>query len=630
MHPQRLMLQAFGPYAHKQVIDFRELKESTFLLIHGPTGSGKTSILDGITFALYGDTSTRERQARQMRSDHAPPSLTTEVEFDFCLGKDYYRIKRNPEQPRPKKRGEGFTTRDPSATLWSRSASANDKEEGVVVASGYSEVTSKVEEILGFRSDQFRQVVVLPQGQFRDFLLAGSQKREEILEILFKTGTYRFIQESLKEEGKKIHTKWETVLSRKNVLLGDSTAKSLEELEELFNTIKIRITTLEKEILEARRESAVAGENVKNGEQVLEKIKEKEEAENLLKDLEGQKHIFQEKAGLLDKARKALPLKEVEKALVQRQKESLAAQKRYSELSSALAKARKEELSAQKRMKDLEKEQPRIEELVKEIARIEQLREKLFLLKTAIAELEGSEKEAGKTEAEDKRLKKNLDECETEKEKKGELLKQKQEQANQLTILEQSCEYALEQYTIRLELDICKNDYILAAEEVEQAKSKFEEIDRDVKQGKIELDILENQRKQGQAAILASQLHEGKACPVCGSLTHPSPAISDVQLPSEKAVEEKKNEVLNREQTRQSCYERLNKKIQAISALETKQRMFTKQLKDAATVHTDILKETLARKRKALQQAKTAAGEIDRIEQELLTIRDREKKLKSL
>ncbi|MBN2442730.1 MAG: hypothetical protein JXJ04_15345, partial [Spirochaetales bacterium] len=249
---------------------------------------------------------------------------------------------------------------------------------------------------------------------------------------------------------------------------------------------------------------------------------------------------------------------------------------------------------------------------------------------TATAELEQSEIEIGRIEAEDKRLKNDLGECETEKENILELLKEKQQQANALTILEQSWKHASEEYEIRLEFDTCKHDSLLAALALEQGKKKFEEIDRDVKQGKIELELLENQRQQGQAAILASRLQEGEACPVCGSLTHPRPAVSDVRLPSEKAVAEKKQIVLDREQTRQRLYEELNEKERFCNELQTKQDMFVKQLKDAATLDRDILNESLSRKRKALEQSKRASGEIEKIEQDLLTIRDREKNIKNL
>ena len=101
MRPIQLTLHAFGPYAGEQVLDFRQLGQRSLFLIHGPTGAGKTTILDAMCFALYGETSGRGRDARDpkhMRSDHADPSWLTEVWFDFALGQEVYRVIRSPEQ----------------------------------------------------------------------------------------------------------------------------------------------------------------------------------------------------------------------------------------------------------------------------------------------------------------------------------------------------------------------------------------------------------------------------------------------------------------------------------------------------------------------------------------------------
>ena len=98
MKPLKLSLQAFGPFAGRETVDFTLLPPGCLFLIAGPTGAGKTSILDGITYALYGDTSGGERSAREMRSHHADASVQTEVEFEFALGQRHYRVRRVPEQ----------------------------------------------------------------------------------------------------------------------------------------------------------------------------------------------------------------------------------------------------------------------------------------------------------------------------------------------------------------------------------------------------------------------------------------------------------------------------------------------------------------------------------------------------
>ena len=204
MRPLKLSMTAFGPYAENQVVDFTELKGRSFFLIHGPTGSGKTTVLDAMCFALYGTTSGSLRNGKQMRSDHAQLSTMTEVVFEFAIGSDAYRVKRNPEQERPKKKGTGTTVVNSNATLWKIKQMKNHGAEAKVIASGTLKVTEEVERLLGFKSHQFRQVVMLPQGEFRELLTANSAKRQEILETLFHTELYRSIELALKQSAKTL------------------------------------------------------------------------------------------------------------------------------------------------------------------------------------------------------------------------------------------------------------------------------------------------------------------------------------------------------------------------------------------------------------------------------------------
>ena len=115
MKPLNLTLQAFGPFASRETIDFTRLGTNPLFLINGPTGAGKSSILDAICFALYGQTTGAEREPAQMRCDHADPSVLTEVILDFQLGETGYRVRRIPTQERPKSRGEGTTTQQAEA-----------------------------------------------------------------------------------------------------------------------------------------------------------------------------------------------------------------------------------------------------------------------------------------------------------------------------------------------------------------------------------------------------------------------------------------------------------------------------------------------------------------------------------
>ena len=164
MRPIKLTLQAFGPFHQRETIDFTAFGSNPLFLINGPTGSGKTTLLDAICFALYGQTTGGEREGRQMRSDHADEQLSTEIDFTFALGEKTYRVLRQPDQERAKKRGEGTVTQQAWADFWQVTA---DGHERVISTRKVNSANSEIESRIGLSAEQFRQVIVLPQGQFR-------------------------------------------------------------------------------------------------------------------------------------------------------------------------------------------------------------------------------------------------------------------------------------------------------------------------------------------------------------------------------------------------------------------------------------------------------------------------------
>ncbi|MEZ5477973.1 MAG: AAA family ATPase [Thiolinea sp.] len=195
MRPLQLTLQAFGLFCRRETIDFTALGEHALFLIHGPT-VGKTTLLDAVCFALYGQTTGGEREGRQMRSDHADDELLTEVDFCFALGDTRYRILRQPEQERRNWRGEGTHNR--------RRVPISGALKRMVMkprlACKVNDANTEVEARIGLNAAQFRQVIVLPQGRFRQLLLAGSSEREAIFSRLFQTHAYQLIEERPQEQ----------------------------------------------------------------------------------------------------------------------------------------------------------------------------------------------------------------------------------------------------------------------------------------------------------------------------------------------------------------------------------------------------------------------------------------------
>jgi exonuclease SbcC len=184
VRPHRLELEAFGPYAAAVTIDFDPLARDGLFLIHGNTGAGKTYLLDALCFGLYGVVSG-ERSVRGLRSQHAAPTAVPRVALEFSTPAGRWRVERQPACEVAKVRGSGTTTRPARAALVRLGPGGE-----VPVASGPAEVLREVVDLVGLDADQFRQVILLPQGRFAEVLRARPDEREALLQTLFDTGLY--------------------------------------------------------------------------------------------------------------------------------------------------------------------------------------------------------------------------------------------------------------------------------------------------------------------------------------------------------------------------------------------------------------------------------------------------------
>jgi exonuclease SbcC len=197
MRPHRLELTAFGSFAGRVVIDFDRLGQGGLFLMHGETGAGKTTVLDGLSFALYGRV-PGVRGIGRLRSDHASPDTRTVVRLEVTIAGRRLRITRSPAQERRKRRGTGATTEPASVALeeWNPAA----RGEWWPRSSRVGEVDLELSDLLGMSAEQFHQVVLLPQGQFAKFLHSDASERTALLQRLFGTDRFRKIEEWLGEQ----------------------------------------------------------------------------------------------------------------------------------------------------------------------------------------------------------------------------------------------------------------------------------------------------------------------------------------------------------------------------------------------------------------------------------------------
>jgi len=194
MRPHRLRVTAFGAFGGTVEVCFDDLASAGLFLLHGETGAGKTTLLDAIGFALYGRVPGERGKARRLRSDHAASGAPTEVQLEATMGGRRMRITRKPEQQRPKRRGGGTTTEQAKILL--------EEADGATwraISTRAGEADDEIKDLMGMSAEQFYQVVLLPQGQFAQFLHADANDRQRLLQKLFGTDRFRAVEDWLAE-----------------------------------------------------------------------------------------------------------------------------------------------------------------------------------------------------------------------------------------------------------------------------------------------------------------------------------------------------------------------------------------------------------------------------------------------
>lgn len=597
MRPLDLKFQAFGPYATEQRLNFEELGANTLFLIWGPTGAGKTTILDAMCYALFGQSSGLMREPGQLRSHHAAPEVLTRVVFDFAVGTERYRVMRAPEQERPAKRGGGVTVEKHQATLHLLKA---DGSEGEVLAARPSDVDARVQTLLGFSADQFRQVVVLPQGQFQKFLYAGDKEREEILEILFRTDFYRLVEERLKEKAKQLKTAWDRSRADVAASLKSFDVPDRAGLEKLLEESRDAEKKARAAAVLANAELEHANKALEEGRRIDKHFQELAEAEAAVKAVESERKAYQKNVELRDRARAAAPVFPVLESRDGAAKEAGEARKAMEAAQSRHADARE---AAQKAAKSLKAEELRgreRQEAAKRVGEVERLLGRLKALEEARDEAEKATKaydagvsELARLEAEHKRLVAEFDAAREEVED----LKLKAKDADAKALQEKVLAAAL----------ALKQKSETFAEELKDAERVLKESHRREEgattareRAQRELERVERAWRDGQAARLAATLKRGDPCPVCGSSEHPDPAKGAGAAPSDAALE------AARLKSRSAQEEFQEAKDARVKAERQKERM-TEKLSDAEETQGEHAKETVSALKRSLDEVRRLA-----------------------
>ncbi len=535
MRPNLLTLQAFGPFSGTEKIEFDRLGSNPLFLINGPTGAGKSSILDAICFALYGQTTGKEREATQMRCDHSSPELLTEVALSFSLGSLKYRVRRAPTQEKPKARGDGTTTHQTEAQLWEVN---NAGEESLLVPKSASEVTKTIENLTGLNVEQFRQVMVLPQGKFREFLMADSNQRESIFSKLFQTQIYKRLEDALKERASSIRKDVETLRNKTAGILHGADLETEEQLHQCLHELQPNLTSLEEKKTETAKTLSQSEKNLETAALTHKAFETLEKTKAELEQLQSKSGLVSEQKNTLTRAKSAQSIAHIKTALVKSQE----ANKRLltdidqtqtnielrTQSHQKAAQTFKEAESAflasddlKKQSNDLKAKLPLIEQLAQADSELQKKKQ---------SELTSSKALASATQ-DLTHIRKSLEANQT-----------KLSELRQATLTLPQHQVELDTLK-RLGLQRAKLDTLLSeknrlTQEINTQTSHLAQATQNAQNQETHIKTLELSWHSNQAAILASELQHGAPCPVCGGLEHPSPANMSATNQAQAATRE--------------------------------------------------------------------------------------------
>ncbi|WP_188052664.1 AAA family ATPase [Vibrio harveyi] len=596
MKPIKLTMQAFGPFAQTETIEFDKLGTNPLFLINGPTGSGKTSILDAICFALYGETTGNERQGIQMRCDMAAPTLLTEVTLEFSLHGKSYRVIRSPEQEAPKARGEGMTVRKHTAALYE----ITDEEK--LITSKTTQVKTEVTNIIGLNETQFRQVMVLPQGKFRELLLATSKEREEIFGQLFQTDIYKKIEYALKDKASAISKAKDEFDNQIRGALQVAGVSSEVELTEQREALASQFESVQKQEQESLAQLNAVKTELQKAEALSNEFKKREQAEIALKQHLEQSDAVSSRQLQLDNAKKASKVELPYVTLQNTSKQTQELEQKVAKLSQDLTVANDAVKSKEGALQTAKEQAAQLPKLTEQQYQLEGMKGKLVekseLEKAINAGLtQKSEFEATlkkyialkeKLTLEAQQGQKSLDQARVDVASIGSVEAEIKQQQRLMQDL---------QKLTGLNQELAKLDALTPSKQalVDQAKARYVELQRSA-------DTLELSWHNAQAAVLAQRLQAGEMCPVCGSVEHPQPA----QFVGEEVTKEQVQRARNTEREGQVALNQLSNQLEqhniAVGQYKQQIEQLSVELGQNASMDLGALQASMQQLNERLQQ----------------------------
>lgn len=608
----RLTMTAFGPYKDKQVIDFTELEDRQLFVISGPTGAGKTTIFDAITFALYGTASGSDRDdIAMLRSQFASDDVHTSVDLIFELHHHTYRVFRQMGHIR-------VGNKTPTGAKYEFYKITDEREIPIVDRQIVTEINKKVEELIGLTASQFKQIVMLPQGEFRKLLTSTTENKEDILRRLFQTKRYQRLTELLKQKQDSIQLQFNSEQQELNRYIQSIETSLIErEATPLFSLIKDDYVQIDNVLTLLNDEIQYYDEKITEEEKVYEKTVEQfnlqhqlmseartvnaqfidlEEKERNLEELLTQKANIVHDEKRWQDAERASKIEPYENHLNEREREKhqleeklVVTENLVREVETNVEIARQQFATEEKRITEREnlvKQLNTLETYLPTVKTMHNERQMINELKTIIDQKEKQIKNLSE------HVKTNENEIKVMKE----TIKVNTEKIKSLS-------------DKKVKLKDLRNQYLLwdnlieRLNEFENLSNNFNKLCAQLEVEEKELNVLDKKWIEQQAANLAKELADGEPCPVCGSTHHPNKQHETVDLISDEQIEMKRETV----QSLKSKTSELKGKIDSTQTV-------IEQLKKDIGIDIVSLEIVQSQKEKVTEQGIILKEEIEQLE----------------
>jgi exonuclease SbcC len=625
MRLHRLRVSAFGPFPDSEEIDFDELNDAGLFLLTGPTGAGKTSILDAICFALYGQV-PGVRGVKALKSQHAADDAKPEVELDFSIRDRRFVVRRSPEWSRPKRRGTGFTEEKSSATLLETTGGSEH-----FLSSRAQEVGHLISDLVGMQASQFVQVAMLPQGEFQAFLRASSQERHDVLQRLFKTDRFARIEEWVHDHSRRLRERSGTGEGQVQRILDTIADRAVVPLPEELSGAQLAASTTDGQVLpwvrsllgdaetrltDARQAQlaaaeAVAAARADHAEATRRgaAVARRDEARAALAALDGAQSAEDAARAALqadDRASRCTPLlRMLDDAVRRRDHGVLAWEAARTELAAldGTGLDLPDTLTSQT-LTDLERSvrarTTRLEALLPRERAVREAEQAVARTEQALAERRRLADDGGRRLAE----------------LPDQLGRQRDRVATATSLAQSRDRVAQDLDRARGQLEAAELVPGRQAELVRLQDENRNARDR-AAQARQTMQDLVARRLAGIAAELAGRLEDGQPCQVCGSAEHPRPAA-----PATDAVTEADQDRAT------AAFERLDEEYAASTRKATEaQRLLDACTQASGSQAADTLRARVTELEASLADAEAAESERPRLEEQVAALEEEQKRL---